>query len=305
MKFLSREEVILKFLQKEKHFVSSPTELEKKNAEKVIELSEFFTDEEIEELENGFNDDTYLIKSAPSHTVDLRKFDYPDKDIQDNGKCSAWALTSCMENMSAQNGRVVDLSEWHLWSLYKKYSCAAAVKAAENIFICDAKYWPQYSGPKDGIDNHKNTAISRFRYISSDVELMMNALDQGHIVYLGMSTPRDMLKGKTTIDADSALSGGGHALAVVGYYKDMRIPGGVVAILRNSWGKHIGDGGYQYFPIQQYVERTDAYILMWQIEEVRSKLDSDYQPKKQKVCTKWRRKYIFFGPKICKSYKYI
>lgn len=304
MKFMSREEVVLGFTQKKKYFINEVTQLEKKNMARTIE-SHIFNDVSIED-EIDYESDTFVMKSQYPDTVDLRERDSPDRDEQDNGKCTAWALTSCMENMLRQNGHTgANLSEWHTWSYYKQYSCATAIKTiGSGKLVCDEKFYPQYGKMQSGLDENKHATITKYRYIKNDVDLMVDALFKGKVCYLGMSTPKSMLKGHAIIDPDSAFSGGGHALAIVGYYKDHRVPGGVVAILRNSWGRQTGDNGYQYLPIGHYANRSDGYLLIWVVEEVASKKDGHIEPPKTKYCTKWGKKYLFFGPKVCKQYSY-
>lgn len=304
MNYMTREEVILKFTEKKKYFIDEVTELEKKNMERTVENDVFY---DITELDDeSYEADIYMLKSQYPDTVDLREYDSPDRDEQDNGKCTAWALTSCMENMLRRGGRTgANLSEWHLWSYYKKYSCATAIKTiGSGKLVCDERFYPQYGKMQDGLDENKHATITKYRYIKNDVDLMIDALSRGNVCYLGMSTPRSMLRGDKVIDPDSSFSGGGHALAVVGYYKDARVPGSVVAILKNSWGKQTGDNGYQYLPIGHYAKRSDGYLIMWEIEEVASRKDGHIDLPKTRYCTKWKRIWYMPWKKKCLGWEY-
>jgi C1A family cysteine protease len=304
MSFLSREEVILEMTSNAKMVLNDLSDEEKKNLARTIESDVFLSPEEIEAL--GEAPAVSFQKSAHPSTVDLRKYDTKDKDQQDNGKCSAYALVSCIENKLNQKNLDADLSEWHCWNYYRQYSCASAINAISNgALICDEKFYHQYGRPLSGIDENKHATITKYRYIGNDVNAMIYALAKGSPVYLGMKTPRDMLQGKSVIHPQSQMSSGGHALAIVGYYKDERVPGGVVAILKNSWGNKTGDGGYQYLPIAHYAQRKDCYIVMWSCDEVESK-KAGYVPKpKQKVCVEWKRQWFRPWVKVCSKYDYI
>ena len=57
---------------------------------------------------------------------------------------------------------------------------------------------------------------------------------------------------------------GGHAVFAAGYQTDLGTPGGGYLIIKNSWGKGWGDGGYFYMPFD-YVTPTlvsDAWVAV-------------------------------------------
>lgn len=296
MSFMSKEQIIQEFNNK------GLAEYDANPLNETVPVGEFFDFEAIEKHVDTYRPTFYFKKTIPSE-IDYRNYDSP-VESQDNGKCTAWALSHCMGlmlNKKSEEKRY-DLSEWHTWSKYGRYSCESAIAALskkENR-VCDESYWPQHGTRKVGIEQNKHAWVSKQRYIGNNIELMKEALAAGHIVYLGMTVPSDMSAGRAVIRPDSRATSGGHALAIVGYYTDPNVPGGIVAILKNSWGTRTGDKGYQYLPIQAYADRKDCYIMLWEIAEVSSQVGI---PAPQKICTKWKSKWYAPWKKTCVEWK--
>lgn len=290
--YMTKEEIINEFSKK------SISESTPDPRNETVPAEEFFNFDDIKKHKDSYKP-FLLEKSVTPSDVDLREFDSP-VESQDNGKCSAWALSHAMGLMLNKRfpERKFDLSEWHVWSKYAQYSCAAAIAALsnKNNRVCDEIYWAQYGSKQSGAEENKHAWVSSQRYIGSDVEKMKQALSQGHVVYLGMTVPQDMSSGRAVIRADSPATKGGHALAIVGYYTDNRIPGGTVAILKNSWGTRTGDKGYQYLPIQAYAQRRDLYIAMWELADVESKRGI---PAPKFECVGWKRPWYAPWKKVC------
>lgn len=196
--------------------------------------------------------------------IDLRYRDTPVKR-QWNGTCSTFAGVAALENLM-NKPETVNLSERHSWSLYKKYSCSKWIDTLRVKQICDEKYWPQ--GNTRAYKECKEKAyasLGKVSYIKNDVVKAIEALDKKHVVYLGMSTPKDMLACKKVISPYSKFSNGGHALLINGYKIDQSVKGGGYFIIKNSWGSSCADGGYQYMPFH-LCQRSDGYCVMWTIE---------------------------------------
>jgi C1A family cysteine protease len=214
--------------------------------------------------------------------VDLRHRDTPIKS-QDNGKCSAYAGVAAMENTMNRSQKIegLDLSEWDAWSHYGQYSCEAFINASTRMKICDEKYAPQYGRVSSECEKNAYATVKEHTYLDDDIAKMMAALDRGNVVYIGMSTPTDMVKCKKVISPNTTVSSGGHALVLVGYYKENNQ---VIGIIRNSWGEDCADNGYQYMPLS-LCNRSDMYCIAWEIKSV------DTTPvvnPSEPSCKKWR-----------------
>lgn len=231
-------------------------------------------------------------------SVDLRFRDSVIRS-QDNGKCTSFAGVAAISNMLNKDSKVKhELSAWHAWSFYKKYSAQAFINAMTKNRVGDEKDFPQYGKAKSTLKPH--AMITEPRYVGENQTEMIRALAKGQVVYIAMETPKSMLKCDKVISPFTAPANGGHALLVVGYYLDQ--DGKPIAILRNSWGTNCGDKGYQYFPMS-ICNKSGFYCAMWVIEAVDSSLakDSDSEipapaptpevPKFKKVC-----KRIWYSP---------
>lgn len=230
------------------------------------DLETFFDKQELEALKKRekfeYNPQTVEIKES----TDLRQYDSPIR-AQDNGKCTAYSLLGIMENLITQKSprKLLNLSDWHHWSHYKKYSCVASLQAALTNYICDESNYPQGGRQKLACNKTAWAKVSGQRYIGSSVTEMRVALSRNNPVYLAMATPIDMLNCKKVISPNSAASTGGHALGIVG---NLPPSGGeIVATIRNSWGSNCGDKGYQYMPMS-ICNKPGFYCEMWEITGV-------------------------------------
>lgn len=197
--------------------------------------------------------------------VDLRNRDTPIK-TQDNGKCTAYGGVAALENALQSNGIIehLDLSEWHAWSFYQEYSAQAFIKALLSNKIGYEKDYPQYGRPGPYLKGLFK--LKEAKYIGSNVNAMVEALKNGHPVYLAIQTPEDLLRCNTIISPYTNPENGGHAVLVSGFYYDEKVLGKIIAIIKNSWGSHCGDHGYQYVPLGHICGRSDFYCAMWIIE---------------------------------------
>jgi C1A family cysteine protease len=261
---------------------------------KALQASEQYSPADLERLNNLIDNRIFFgqrikhKKNKPMQfkglaEVDLRHRDTPVK-AQDNGKCSAYAGVAAIENTINRSGvvRGLDLSEWDSWSHYGQYSCEAFIKAATKTKICDEKYAPQYGRVSAECENNAYAMIKEQTYIDDDITKMMAALDRGNVVYIGMSTPNDMVRCKKVISPNTTVSNGGHALLLVGYYKENNQ---VIGIIKNSWGTDCADSGYQYMPLT-LCNRSDMYCIAWEIKSVDlAKVVTPVEPE----CKSWKR----------------
>jgi len=275
------------------------------NKENVKNFKESpLTKEELERQSNLINKEIFFVnkpisvktfKWMPSKqkdgTVDLRGRDTSVKS-QDNGKCTAFAGVAALENMfnkvSPNTG--LDLSEWDAWSYYQKYSCEAFIEALQSNKVCDEKQFPQYKKKTDACKNNGYVGLKEVDNLESDIDSVVKALDNGNVVYAAISTPKDMLRCDKVVSASSAITDGGHAVLVVGYYRKNNK---LVFIIKNSWGTKCHDQGYVYVPAD-ICNRKEMYCYFWEIKQVFTG--------KANTCVKWER--IWWKPwsKKCVSY---
>lgn len=237
--------------------------------------------------------------------VDLRSRDLAAVS-QWNGTCTAHGLVAAIENM-AQNR--VKLSERHIWDEYQSYSCDTAIKTWSGTGKCIAKdeCWEHdYRAPLDKYLSKEccHTYLKRTTYLDDSIQSAINALILERPVYLATSVSRSMLNCDTAISAKSSGTGGGHALAIVGYVFDKMIYGGGYFIIKNSWGDKCGDKGYQYLPFG-HCQRQDFYCLFWSIDDVGVDKNPTPTPEPINRCAEWKR--IWWKPwvKKCVLWKYI
>ncbi len=232
----------------------------------VISEEEFFKGVKITKV----NSTEKSVKEFELGSSDLREFDTPVVS-QWGGTCTAHGIAAGIEN--ALKGKV-NLSERHVWSKYKRYSCESAIKAWDGGKACitEAAKWPNGNiRPYSGYLDSKNcySYLLKTKYINNDIQQMIDNLKKGLPVYIGMSVTKSMLNCDTALNPNSATTGGGHALSVVGHVVSPKVPGGGYFIVKNSWGADCGDKGYQYIPFNYCNIRQDMYCIMWSIVSVK------------------------------------
>jgi len=193
--------------------------------------------------------------------------DTPIKN-QWNGTCTAFSGVAGIENL-LNKPDTLDLSERDAWSKYRKYSNEVFVDTMteKGNEICPEEDWPQRNKwPYKTCKKNRNHKLINAEYIESDIDLALDALDRGSVVYLGMATPKDMISCRSVIRTGSKFSNGGHAILIVGYEMDNTIKGGGYFIIKNSWGEDCGDNGYQYLPFYQ-CQKRGGYCDMWEFSK--------------------------------------
>jgi hypothetical protein len=200
------------------------------------------------------------------------------------------------------NNKNMDLSEGHLWSLYKEYQIKPTIDAAQSNFITNEKSYPYKTAFK--IVDHKkehylvdtstrdfiseenaNTRLIGYDYLGNSLSKTLKALDRGNPVILGKSLTEDMLfNHKFLIGANSPLvkegeKHAGHALAIVGYELDKKVKGGGFLKVKNSWGTAVGKGGYHKIPFNHCRRDMRNLCTMWSVSEV----ESDFLKKEKEI----------------------
>jgi len=240
--------------------------------------------------------------------VDFRNRDTSVKS-QWNGTCTAFGGVAGLENLINQPS-TIDLSERDTWSKYKQYSSRVFVNALskDGNEVCREQDWGQNETyPKETCASNRKWRLGDSVYLSDNVEAALDALDNGSVVYLGLSTPKDMLYCRSVIRTTTGFSSGGHAISIVGYKVDNSIKGGGYFIIKNSWGADCGDYGYQYLPFH-ICKRSDGYCIMWEFKTVVNKLGGEIPGPADPVEYKWVKKckrmwYWFWLKKKCEWVK--
>jgi C1A family cysteine protease len=206
-------------------------------------------------------------KKYPS-AVDLRRYSTPVRDQGSEGLCTAFGLAAAIETLFGRAGSAVDLSEKHFWSLYQEYNVDSAMDAALAGGIIDESYWA-YSQRRPASNSARSpqTQLIKQSYIGKDLASALSALSQGYPLFLGISTPNDMYECLTTVGGRNGDTGGGHAVAIMGYVIDSKVSGGGYFVVKNSWGKNCGDKGYQYMSFDVCARNGNSYCYMWSVQK--------------------------------------
>lgn len=187
--------------------------------------------------------------------VDYRSCDTSIKE-QQTPWCTAFAGAASIENSVCRalgKDKVQDLSEGHIFSMYRVYNVD---KFAENVpgnKITTADKWGRDSSSAK-VSNYANFAKTTLLDIDwigdGDIEGMKKALDEGYVLYMGHEVPADMASCLSSIRPTTKMTSGGHSTMWVGYVLDTtnKALGGGYFIVKNSWSEACGDGGYQYWP---------------------------------------------------------
>jgi len=272
--FLSHEEIVKQMTEsdqsKDERSSIDPEEMRRKS--NLVPLDDLFG-EDFSELKNKKNQKKILIKSSGFEVKARSGADYRHRDTsiksQWNGTCTTFGGVAGLENM-LNKPSTTDLSERDSWSKYKQYSSRAFVTALskEGNEICREQDWGQNStNPKPTCVDNRHWRLGSSLYISDNISQALDSLDNGNVVYLALSTPKDMLYCRSVIRPTTEFSEGGHAILIVGYKMDSSITGGGYFIIKNSWGEDCGDNGYQYLPFH-ICNRSDGYCSMWEFKTV-------------------------------------
>lgn len=233
----------------------------------LIPLNELFTKTPDVLIEDNAFISMFDARDLPK-SIDLREYANETILNQFGGTCTAHAITAVTEIASCTKKNVcgVKLSERHAWSLYKKYSSDVAIQALLKNRIVENKYWPH----KDEKSKYKNLSeLAKVKlesvYKLNTEKVILEFLANKSPVNLAMTVPSGMLNCSPVIKKTSKATDGGHAIAVVGYHHSERH--GTILIIRNSWGKSCGDGGYQYMQLD-VCKNKDFYCSFHGIDNI-------------------------------------
>jgi len=290
--YMTKDQVKQEFMtleqdgQRAKFMALPMTEEEKERKENLDDMDTFIPEKYRKELNKPKLRGTPEMKTVVFDDVDLRQCMTSIKR-QWNGTCTTFGGVAAME-LKMCKPLVTDLSEKDSWKKYEKYSCHKFIEALSNSKICNEADWPQTNkNPYSKCKTNRHAGNIKAKYIRDSVDDSLYGLARGNPIYIGLSTPKDMLRGRTVINPKSAKSSGGHAVLIVGAVNDADILGGGYWIIKNSWGKHIGDNGVQYLPFH-YCQRNDTYCVMWEIESVEHGEVEPYNPARyERKCKGW------------------
>jgi hypothetical protein len=174
-------------------------------------------------------------------------------DVRSQGArptCSAFAVVAGLEQLVRMTtGQVVDLSEEQLWARYGRGRWDA-FRFATTDFLAPEAAWPYGGAAESGIDGAGVARLGRVERVLDAAQLRAAIVQRHAPVVLDLTAHEGFLE--TGEDGLVWPSGGaavgGHAALVVGYADYAEVPGGGFLVLKNSWGRDWGDGGYGYLP---------------------------------------------------------
>ena len=226
---------------------------------------------------------SYAADSFPA-TVDHRSDggEGPIKDQGMVGDCTAFSLSSVMENQLRRSKQTVTVSPTHLWSHYGNPDMAKAGDSNLKKKIATFELWP-YSGKEAceietdsdpdcvtayGVQTNSwqsdpqakahaltasaagQTQITEIDKLAKPVNLQewQSVLSSGSDIWAGLridsnSWTNNVQKGNFTIP-DWLVTDGGHAVAIAGYRTGAG--GSLEFLVHNSWGTSWGDRGYAW-----------------------------------------------------------
>jgi Papain family cysteine protease len=202
----------------------------------------------------------------------------PIKDQGQVGACTAFSLSSAMENAIRRQNKNDAISSLHLWSHYGIPVMSNAGDGNVNKAIATWDVWPydervacelDRSGDGDcgpylppvlpgsaGLDpllqakikdsdSRGRWRVSEYDEIPANPDTIASMLATGADVWLSMDIGASWLQpqGDTVPDWTAATLDGGHAMLFAGY---RRKNGQRQFLVHNSWGTGWGDGGYAY-----------------------------------------------------------
>ncbi|MGK5083141.1 C1 family peptidase [Bdellovibrionota bacterium FG-1] len=182
------------------------------------------------------------------------------------GTCSAFGLAAAVENVL---GGGIELSERQLWSQYCVASSAVAIDTiTSGKGVVEDSYWPENSvNPTSNYSKATRYKVLESHALEDNIVAMLEALDRGSPLYFAINTPSEMYAKKPVINADSGNTGGGHAIAIVGYRLDDTVEGGGYLLVKNSWGTSDQFDGYQLLAFG-YCAKKGNYCAAWSIDRV-------------------------------------
>jgi C1A family cysteine protease len=179
-----------------------------------------------------------LLARNQMERIDNRALDSAIRNQGREGLCSAFAVVAALEH-----GNTFDLSERHLWSTYHQYYTIKALASAQKKWITSESVWPyaESASVKEFVSVAKIKQYSQLAYFSNVYE----SLRQQIPVVLSVATNTSWSNPKNGIISEVGKETGGHAVKISGFMDTSK---GRYLIVKNSWGKSWGDGGFGYIP---------------------------------------------------------
>ncbi|MBQ4359887.1 MAG: C1 family peptidase, partial [Proteobacteria bacterium] len=199
--------------------------------------------------------------------VDLRPYLSPIEDQGQMNSCTANATVGALEYMNRTRFNAnVEVSRLFVYYNAReangeaKQDCGSVIQLAVDSLVklgcCSEAQWPYRKDlvlkkpAKECYQAAAKSRITSIKHVNTSMDDFKLALAEGHPIIFGMklfqSFDRQRKKGfvpMPTAEDTSRGSHGNHAMLCVGY-SDVD----EVFIVRNSWGRHWGDGGYCYIP---------------------------------------------------------
>jgi C1A family cysteine protease len=179
-----------------------------------------------------------------SDDVDLRSLDTAIKNQGQEGLCTSFATVAAMESDGIVAKKPLDLSERHLWNLYRQYYTEKALTASTKRWVTTEARWPysKTAKPKTTVAGvAKNTSYKAL----PNFPAVYTAIASNKPVVLSVETNTSWSNPYKGVLAVKGTRQGGHAVKLSGFFDTAR---GRYLIIKNSWGSSYGDAGYVYLP---------------------------------------------------------
>jgi hypothetical protein len=204
----------------------------------------------------------------------------PPMDQGDTSACTGFALAAVVDHLLTRSGRAKDsgVSPWMLYSMARRYdefpgvaedagsSLRGALKGWFKHGACSAALWKGLEMPRTRdaagedwwLDAVNRPLGAYYRVDMRSVTDMHVALNEVGTLYASTLTHAGWFE----VDAKSATiplkarkaSDGGHAFAIVGYDR-------AGFLVRNSWGREWGDGGYATLTYEDWLANAmDCWV---------------------------------------------
>lgn len=201
----------------------------------------------------------------------------PPMDQGESSACTGFALAAVIEHLLARSGRKdAGVSPWMIYSMARRYdefpgvaedagsSLRGALKGWFRHGACADKLWPGLAMPRTSgapgeewwLDAVNRPLGAYYRVDMRSVTDMHVALNEVGALYASALTHAGWFEVEEAVIPvrPRKASDGGHAFAIVGY--DHR-----GFLVRNSWGKGWGEGGYATLTYEDWLENAmDCWV---------------------------------------------
>lgn len=190
----------------------------------------------------GFNEAKQ--HAQKSDDMDLRSLDTPIKDQGQEGLCTSFATIAAMETDGLVAKKTLDLSERHLWNLYRQYYTEKALTASTKRWVTTEARWP-YSKTAKPRTTIAGVAKNKSYQALPNFPAVYTAIASNKPVVLSVETNTSWSNPYKGVLSVKGTRQGGHAVKLSGFFDTTR---GRYLIIKNSWGSAYGDSGYVYLP---------------------------------------------------------